>query len=135
MTDDEQTMIRCLGLAGRVSFCPDLSEDQLPVAYSAAAAVVVPALYEGFGLPVLEAVACGTPVASSNGGSLPEAGGDTPFYFDPYDGDQIVAALDGAVETPRDSERIRCGIRRAAERTWDDVFDEYLEIYRKVSLP
>jgi len=125
-------MVRCLGVNGRVHFCPDLSDDELALAYSSAHALVVPALYEGFGLPLLEGIASGTPVASSTGGSLPEVGRETAIYFDPQDIDQMTQALDEVTQVSPNSERVQEGIRRARERTWADVADDYVKVYQLV---
>ena len=115
-----------------IFFCPYIDERGLVLAYNSADALIVPALYEGFGFPVLEAMACGTPVASSNGGSLPEVGGVTPVYFDPQDGDSIVGALDEVVQISRESARIKEGVLRASQRTWEQVVEEYCSVYRAV---
>jgi glycosyltransferase involved in cell wall biosynthesis len=130
----ELSAIRCLGVHNTVHFCPDADDTDLALAYKAASAVVVPALYEGFGFPVLEAMACGTPVASSLGGSLPEVGGETPVYFDSKSNDQLVDALDKVIRIPRHSERVQNGILRARERTWEKVVEEYVRVYRALAL-
>lgn len=129
----ELSAARCLGLDGLVHYGNELDEEGLVLAYNSAQALVVPALYEGFGFPVLEALACGTPVASSRGGSLPEVGGTIPVYFDPQESDRIVEALDNVVEVSRESERVKAGIHRARERTWDSVAEEYVQVYQSVA--
>ncbi|HRU06377.1 MAG TPA: glycosyltransferase, partial [Candidatus Brocadiia bacterium] len=111
---------------------PRLDGRDLVTAYHAAAAFVFPSLYEGFGFPLIEAVSCGVPAAASNSSSLPEAGGDAPFYFDPTDGDAMLAALDAAVGVARDASRIREGMEWARRRTWDAVAEEYMQVYRGV---
>lgn len=128
--DYELSMVRCLGVNGRVHFCPDFADDELALAYSSARALVVPALCEGFGLPLLEGMASGTPVASSTGGSLPEVGRETAVYFDPQDIDQMTQALDEVAQVAPNSERVQDGIRRARERTWADVAEDYVKVYR-----
>lgn len=131
-THNELSLIRCFGISNRVHFCPDLDDNNLAIAYKSSNAVAVPSLYEGFGFPVLEAMACGVPVASSTGGSLREVGGNIPVYFNPEDNDQIVEALNKVVKIPFESNRIREGILRAKERTWEQVADEYIQVYKKV---
>jgi Glycosyltransferase len=86
--------LRELGLEDRVIFTGYVPDEDLPAIYSAADLFVFPSLYEGFGLPVLEAMACGTPVVCSNTSSLPEVAGDAALLVDPTD----VRALAGAIE-------------------------------------
>jgi glycosyltransferase involved in cell wall biosynthesis len=81
-----------------------------------ASALVFPSLYEGFGLPPLEAMACGCPVASSNAGSLPEVVGDAARLFDPTDPAAIVTAVDDVLRDP--DEWSRRGLERAAGFSW-----------------
>jgi glycosyltransferase involved in cell wall biosynthesis len=132
-TGQEVAALGELGADDRVHFASVLPEDELISAYNAAQAVVVPALKEGFGLPLLEALACGAPVASSRGGALTEIGGDAPVYFDPKDADDIATALESVVALDRASARVQEGVRRARLRTWADVAEEYLAVYRLFS--
>jgi len=91
---------------------------------------LVPSVYEGFGLPVLEAMACGTPVVSSNRSSLPELGGDAARYFDPYNVDEIAAAIRevwGDAER-RQGMRAR-GLAQAARFSWERAARETLAVY------
>ncbi len=85
--------VRQLGLEGRVRFPGYVAQEDLPALLSAAECFVMPSLYEGFGLPVLEAMACGTPVICSTAGSLPEVAGDAALQFAPTDVEGLVAAL------------------------------------------
>jgi len=85
-----------LGIANHVSFMPFLAEDELCRLYRKARAAIVPSFAEGFGIPVLEAMATGTPVLTSNVTSLPEVGGPAPCYFDPRKPEEIGSAI-GAV--------------------------------------
>jgi glycosyltransferase involved in cell wall biosynthesis len=82
-----------LGIAGLVSFMPFLAEMELRDLYRQARAVIVPSFAEGFGIPLLEAMASGAPVLTSNVTSLPEVGGDAPYYFDPHEPVEIGSAL------------------------------------------
>jgi glycosyltransferase involved in cell wall biosynthesis len=106
----------------------------LPAVYSGARLVVVPSLYEGFGLPVLEGMACGAPVVCSNTSSLPEVGTDAAHYFDPTDvsgmAERILAIWRG--EGLREEMR-RQGLARAAHFSWDRAADETLAVYTKTA--
>jgi len=91
-----------LGLSGKVRLTGFVSEAALLALYQKARCLFFPSLYEGFGLPVLEGLACGLPVASSNTSSLPEVGGDLAVYFDPYNIDEMADGLYQALQAPMD---------------------------------
>ncbi len=108
-------------------------DEDLPAVYAGAQALVFPSLYEGFGLPVLEAMACGTPVACSGTSSLPEVGGDAAMYFDPEREGSIVETLrrvlgDGDLH----DELVERGLERAATFSWDRVAAETEAVYMAV---
>jgi glycosyltransferase involved in cell wall biosynthesis len=86
-------LVRRHGLTDRVSFRQDLSDEELSVLYRDCELFVFPSRYEGFGFPVLEAMACGAPVLCSNSSSLPEIGGDAVEYFNPESGPEMVSAM------------------------------------------
>jgi glycosyltransferase involved in cell wall biosynthesis len=124
-----------LGRVHRVVSVGRLSDSALAECYRNAAAVVVPSLYEGFGLPVLEALAQGAVVACSNTSSLPEVAGDCAFYFDPRDPDSIADALVKAVSLSG-AERAAWAVRakaRAALFSWDKTAAATWEVYRRVA--
>lgn len=108
-----------------------VSNGELPALYTAAAVCILPSLYEGFGLPVIEAMACGAPVLCSNASSLPEIAGDAALLFDPRDVDQIRNAARRAIadrELRRDLS-IR-GRARAETYTWARAAEQTVEVYR-----
>jgi glycosyltransferase involved in cell wall biosynthesis len=103
-----------------VRFLGFIPEEDLPLLYSGAAMFVFPSIYEGFGLPLLEAMACGAPVASSNRSSLPEVAGDSGLYFDPASVDEIASTIDRALSEPDlRTELAKQGAERARQFTWE----------------
>lgn len=119
-----------LSLQPYVHFVGFADDADLPALYSAARCFAFPSLYEGFGLPVLEAMACGTPVVTSSVSSLPEVAGDAALLADPLD----VAGIADAVERVlidnnlRDN-LVRAGLARAAEFTWERAARELHQTY------
>ncbi len=122
-----QTVER-LGLQERVLFPQFVSDDDLPALYAGATLFVYPSLYEGFGLPVAEAMACGAPVVSSNASSLPEVGGDAVLYFDPRDVDAMVEIICRALsdESLRRDLRAR-GFAQAKKFSWEKAARELMD--------
>ena len=113
-----------------LSFLPQ--SDVLALLQSAAA-LTFPSLYEGFGLPVIEAFAARCPVIASNSTSLPEVAGDAAWMVDPYDVDSISAAMGALLAQPGLREqKIELGLTRARQYTWHECARQTLEVYRKV---
>jgi glycosyltransferase involved in cell wall biosynthesis len=110
------------------------SDDGTPALMSGALALAFPSLYEGFGLPALEAMACGTPVLASSTSSLPEVVGDAGLLIDPLDVDAIAGGLE---RLARDTELRRAlaerGLARAAGFTWEQAARETLKILEKAA--
>lgn len=105
----------------------------LPAMYCAATVLVMPSIYEGFGLPVLEAMACGTPVVSSHASSLPEIGGEAAQYFDPMDVDEMTAALRRVLtDDELRAEMRQAGLEQAAEFSWERAASETAAVYERV---
>jgi glycosyltransferase involved in cell wall biosynthesis len=103
--------VRRLGLEGRVLFPGYVPEEDLPALLSGATAFVWPSLYEGFGLPVLEAMACGTPVIAANVSSLPEVVGDAGLLVDPLDSEALAAAMQRLLADADPSTPLRASLR------------------------
>jgi glycosyltransferase involved in cell wall biosynthesis len=122
-----------LEIGDNILFPGYVAANDLPALYSAATAAVMPSVYEGFGLPVLEAMACGIPVISSDTSSLPELGGEAAFYFDPYDLGGMVDAI-RAVWTDADlrADMTLRGLEQAAKFSWQRAADETLRVYEDV---
>jgi glycosyltransferase involved in cell wall biosynthesis len=106
----------------------EVPASQLASLYRRAACLVYPSLYEGFGIPPLEAMACGCPVAASNAGAIPEVCGDAAVLFDPTDVEAMAAAMLEA-DTRRD-ELSTLGLARAALFTWDETARQHEDVYR-----
>ena len=124
-----------LGLGDRIRFLGPIPDSDLPALYAAAELFVTASLYEGFGLPALEAMACETPIACSNTSSLPEVVGDAGLLFDPLDVDAIAAAIRRALESPELRVELRQrGLERAAQFTWERVAEKTMEVYRAIQL-
>jgi len=113
-----------------LGYVPD---NDLPCLYGAADLCVVPSIYEGFGLPVLEAMACGTPVACSHASSLPELGGDAAVYFDPISVEEMSASITQILrdESLHEAMRLR-GLARASCFSWERAARETMEVYERV---
>ena len=118
------------GLESVIRFLGPVSESDLPALYSGATAFVFPSLYEGFGLPVLEAMACGAPVACSNTSSLPEIVGDAALTFDPTNVEAMAAALDRLLsDSELRAELRQRGLERAQRFSWAETARRTLEVY------
>ena len=127
---DEEKRLAELGIRDRVHLITDADDNTLCHLYNQAAAFVYPSLYEGFGIPLLEAMACGCPVIASRIPSTIEVAGECPIYFEPTELDSLVNAFDVALSEGRNSERVRAGIERVKLYTWDRVATQTLEVYR-----
>ena len=103
-------------------------DERLADLYRTAAALVFPSLYEGFGLPPLEAMACGCPVAVSRAGALPEVCGDAAVYFDPTSVGDVARGIDEVLERPPGG-----GIEHAARFTWDEFARRHDAVYRELA--
>jgi glycosyltransferase involved in cell wall biosynthesis len=123
-------LARELGIAGDVVLPAWVDADELEGLYALAACVVFPSLYEGFGLPVLEAMARGVPVATSDRSSLPEVAGDAALLFDPTDVEAIRMATERLLFDTTERERLAAaGRRRAAAFTWEATARGTVEAY------
>jgi len=122
-----------LFLKDRVVFLDYVPEKDLPHLYSEAAAFVFPSLYEGFGMPPLEAMACGCPVVASNTASLPEVCGDAAYYVDPYDVESIAQGMH-KVLTDEALKRnlIEKGLERVKLFSWEKAAKEHLKVFEEV---
>ncbi|MBA2462258.1 MAG: glycosyltransferase family 4 protein [Actinobacteria bacterium] len=107
-----------------------VSSDELVSLYRRAACLVFPSLYEGFGQPPLEAMACGCPVAASNAAAIPEAVGEAAALFDPEEPVDIAAVVSAVLESPQ--RFVQAGLARAAQFTWTETARRHEEVYRSM---
>jgi len=125
--------IRLLSMEGRVRELGRIPDADLPALYSGASWFVFPSLYEGFGLPVLEAMACGTLVVCSNTSSLPEIVGDAAITFDPLETEAIAEALARALADPGLARRMEAkALRRARRFSWERTAQLAYQCYKEV---
>jgi glycosyltransferase involved in cell wall biosynthesis len=131
---DETRRIAELGLTGRVEAYGPASDRQLVALYRHCIAFVYPSLYEGFGIPPLEAMQCGTPVVASNRSSIPEVVGDAGVLFDPSRGDELTDILVGLVRDPASrAPLIERGYQRARMFSWEQTARQTIDVYRKLA--
>jgi glycosyltransferase involved in cell wall biosynthesis len=122
-----------LGIDEHILFAPHVPYEDLPSVYGAAEILVMPSFIEGFGLPVLEAMACGTPVVCSRAASLPEVGGDAAEYFEPASVDDLATTLERVLESRELQERLRRkGLERVKLFPWRQCAQRTLDVYRTV---
>jgi glycosyltransferase involved in cell wall biosynthesis len=131
--DDLRDLVARVGLEKQTVFTGVVNDDRLIGLYQRAALFVFPSRYEGFGLPVLEAMACGCPVISSNASSLPEVAGDAAILLDPEDVSGFARNMETVVTDPglRDDLR-RKGLAQAGRFPWDRTARETIAVYKKV---
>jgi len=130
----ENKLISELGMVPAVEHYEQVSDAHLARLYHHSVAFVYPSFYEGFGIPPLEAMACGTPVVASNRSSLPEVIGDAGLLFDPERPDELADILITLADDSSERERlIAKGQERVKSFSWDKTVSQTLEIYREVS--
>ena len=131
---EPQQQAQALGLEEIIRFLGPVPEADLPALYAGATLFVFPSLYEGFGLPVLEAMACGVPVICSNTSSLPEIVGQAAIMVDPLDVDELTAAMDRVLGNQALREEMSGkGMMQAGRFSWERTARETLRVYESVS--
>lgn len=129
--DAVQRQVDARNLTGDVIFAGRVPDSDLPAFYSGAACFLMPSLYEGFGLPVLEAMACAAPVVCSRAGSLPDIAGDAALFVDTLTAEGLADALRLLLSQPEMAARLRRdGLRRAAGFRWQRTAKETIDVYK-----
>ncbi len=132
--DDLFARVEALGLNDRVVFTGYTADDDKAPLLSGALALVYPSLYEGFGLPVLEAMACGVPVLTSNASSLPEVAGSAALLVDPLDVDAITDAMSRLInDVDLRNALVEKGYAQIAEFSWAKAAREVLQVLESVA--
>lgn len=130
---EQKALIGRLGIGDSILHLGMVPASDLPRIYAESHVLLFPSFYEGFGLPVLEAMACGTPVVASNVGALPEVVGDTGLLADPTDHVSLVEAVVQVVTQPSLKATLQQrGLERARQFTWEKTARETLAVYREV---
>jgi glycosyltransferase involved in cell wall biosynthesis len=131
-TPQLRTQVAELGLEGRVKFLEYIPYNDLPQIVRQARALVFPSLWEGFGLPVLEAMACGTPVITSNLSALVEVAGDAAILVNPYEVNEIAAAMSDLSQDDELHRQLRqAGLRRASQFNWEQTAQATINILQQ----
>jgi glycosyltransferase involved in cell wall biosynthesis len=132
--DEVFQLVRDLKLVDKVVFLGRVSTEELLWLYNVAQALVSPSIYEGFGLPPLEAMACGTPVIVSNVSSLPEVVADAGILVDPYDAEELSVAMWRLLsDAELRASLIEKGYKRAGFFSWDKAAQETLKLYHSLA--
>ncbi len=127
---EEKQLLADLKIDDSVHLLTAVDDHHLATLYNQAAAFVYPSLYEGFGIPLLEAMACGCPVVASRIPSTVAVADEQPVYFDPEDPGDCLAALETALSEGRCSERTKAGLDQVKNYTWDNTALQTLAVYR-----
>ena len=132
-SEDVKRVVAELGISAQVRFLGYVAQESMPALYSLARCTVYPSWYEGFGMPVLEAMACGSPVITSNTSSLPEVAGDAGLLVPPGDSEALAGALERVLANERfRNELISKGLARAGQFSWDTCAAKHADLYREV---
>jgi glycosyltransferase involved in cell wall biosynthesis len=128
-----ENLARSLNIENRVTWLNYVPDDLLPNLYSEAAAFIFPSLYEGFGLPILEAMACGCPTLSSNMASLPEIGGKAAHFFDPKEIDDMAEAIKKVCEDSVYRQKLaQGGPKHVKTFSWESSTKKHMELFKTV---
>ena len=131
--EETKTIIKQAEKSNKIEFRKNVSDEELIKLYNQSKLFIYPSFYEGFGLPPLEAMACGTPVITSNVSSLPEVGGDAVMYCNPYDVEDIKNKIEMVLNDEKlQQEMIQKGLQRVKKFTWEKSAKKHLEVFEEV---
>lgn len=134
LTKDEEKLIHEFGLESHINYYGYVNDRHLAKLYRCSIAFIYPSLYEGFGIPPLEAMACGTVAVVADSSSLPEVVGDAGLLFDPQSTDELIDQLRFVLDHSIERDRlINAGKTREKEFSWDKTTAQTLEVYRSVT--
>lgn len=130
VSNEEKDLIDKYNLSDRI-YRPNIDDETLENLYLNASALIYPSLYEGFGLPIVEAMSFGCPVFASNTSSIPEIGGDAVFYFDPYNLEDIIYVLENTlIKLEVLTSKSQIGYSRAVQFSWEKTAAQTLKVYK-----
>lgn len=129
-SETEQMKLQKLGIQNKAFVIEYTSESELNYLYQNAFALLYPSFYEGFGLPLLEAMSCGCPTIAANTSSLPEVVGDAGIFIDPHEPSTISVALDTLLDETTRENQVMKGLVQAASFSWDKTAQRHVEIYK-----
>jgi len=129
----EAERLKALELGGHVRFLGPVNDEMLCRLYNQASALVYPSLYEGFGIPLLEAMACGCPILASDIPATREVAADYPVYFDPAVPEHLLAALDAVMANGREPQRRARGFALVQRYSWEHTARQTLAVYRDLA--
>ena len=125
--------VRETGMNNRIIFTGFISEKELDSLFRMADFLIYPSLYEGFGIPVLEAMSMGLPVLTSNTTAMPEVAGDAAYLVDPTNIEEMTSAMSELLKNrQRQEEMIEKGLERVRSYTWQNVSESYLKLYQEI---
>lgn len=132
LSNEEKDLIDKYNLSNRI-YIPNIDDETLENLYFNASALIYPSLYEGFGLPIIEAMSFGCPVFASNTSSILEIGGDAVFYFNPYNLEDIIYVLENTLIRPELlASKSQIGYSRAMQFSWENMAFQTLKVYNDV---
>ncbi|MCB2183182.1 MAG: glycosyltransferase family 4 protein [Desulfobulbaceae bacterium] len=129
-----QDKIKKTGIDKRIYVTGHISDNDLAALYNGATALIYPSLYEGFGLPIIEAMSCGCPVICSHSSSMPEVAGNAALLIDPHDRENLADAIETIVFDSEKRKKLKqLGLARAKEFNWQKTAQQTLEVFKRVS--